>query len=428
MLRAREGAMRQGSSHSTHPIVQHVRTVEQANQAFDAITYSKGNRSLQCSRGSPDPTSGSAAFSPTSEARLPEYQDQRSLGSNGGRWSNRPWTIARDFTDQPGVPLIEVGAAQCVSGKTLATLTQSQFSNDERAEVAQKPSSWHVPVRASAGAGSTQVVTDGPVTRLTVEGCGPLLINVGQTGYYRTLYQPENTRALVRAFPSLPPVDQFGLMSDQLALSQAGYQGMAVGLDFLGGVSSTSNAKLIAAALDHWSDLYDDLETDISARAAISKRVIAVFSPKLEALGFTPKAGEAATDALLRSSVIETLGKVNDSRVLAQSRALFVAWQTNPNAIPGSLKATWLRSSPETPTKRPGTPSTNRREQRRGLPSGRRFISFLAQRHDEALARRALDLALSNEPGKTTSAGMITAAANSIRGWRSISSSLISPR
>ena len=27
---------------STHPIVQHVRTVEQANQAFDAITYSKG--------------------------------------------------------------------------------------------------------------------------------------------------------------------------------------------------------------------------------------------------------------------------------------------------------------------------------------------------------------------------------------------------
>ena len=39
---AREGAMGQDSLHTTHPIVQDVRTVEQANQAFDAITYSKG--------------------------------------------------------------------------------------------------------------------------------------------------------------------------------------------------------------------------------------------------------------------------------------------------------------------------------------------------------------------------------------------------
>jgi aminopeptidase N len=34
--------MKRDAIASTHPVVQHVETVEQANQAFDAITYSKG--------------------------------------------------------------------------------------------------------------------------------------------------------------------------------------------------------------------------------------------------------------------------------------------------------------------------------------------------------------------------------------------------
>ena len=38
----REGAMSQDAVATTHPVVQHVETVEQASQAFDSITYSKG--------------------------------------------------------------------------------------------------------------------------------------------------------------------------------------------------------------------------------------------------------------------------------------------------------------------------------------------------------------------------------------------------
>ena len=48
---AREGAMGLDALQSTHPVVQHVRTVEQANQAFDAITYSKGESVICDARG-----------------------------------------------------------------------------------------------------------------------------------------------------------------------------------------------------------------------------------------------------------------------------------------------------------------------------------------------------------------------------------------
>jgi aminopeptidase N len=39
---SRDGAMQRDSVATTHPVVQHIETVEQANQAFDEITYQKG--------------------------------------------------------------------------------------------------------------------------------------------------------------------------------------------------------------------------------------------------------------------------------------------------------------------------------------------------------------------------------------------------
>ncbi len=34
---------------------------------------------------------------------------------------------------------------------------------------------------------------------------------------------------------------------------------------------------------------------------------------------------------------------MRDPAVVAEARRLFAAWQSNPDAIPGSLKQTWLR-------------------------------------------------------------------------------------
>jgi aminopeptidase N len=409
---AREGAMRQDSFKATHPIVQDVRTVEQANQAFDAITYSKGESVLSMLEGFAGPDvwqRGIQSYIRKHAYRNAKTQDlwnaMEGVGAKGLS------TVARDFTNQPGVPLIEVGSSQCVGGRTLSTLAQSQFSNDQRAEVTAHPMTWHVPVRASAGAGVTQVVTQGPTTRIEVPGCGPLLINVGQTGYYRTLYQAAQARALQSAFRALRPIDEFGIMSDQLALSNAGYQPMAVGLDFLAQIPAGANGKLVQAALRHWSGLYDDLQSDPAARAAIANRVIHLYGPRLEQLGFVPRPGEPAIDALLRSTLIGTLGKFRDPRVGAEAQRLFAAWQNNSNAIPGSLKQSWLaviaRNADE-PTwniihakARTATGSVERTS----------LYELLGTTTDEALARRALELALTNEPGKTDSAGIITRVA-----------------
>jgi aminopeptidase N len=410
---AREGAMGQDSFRTTHPIVQNVQTVEQANQAFDAISYSKGESVLSMLETYAGPDlwrRGIQAY-----IRQHAYQNAKTEDlwrAMEGVGAKGLGTIARDFTNQPGVPLIEVGPAQCAGGRTVATLTQSQFSNDQRGQAMAQPLSWHVPVRASAGGAATQVVTQGPSTQVALQGCGPLLINAGQTGYYRTLYQPAQAQALQAAFPSLGAVDQFGLMSDQIALSDAGYQPMAVGLDFLNAVPANGNAKLVQAALRQWSGLYDDLDSNPTAQAAIANRVVRTFGPRLQQLGLAPRSGEPAVDALLRSSLIGTLGKFKDPTVMAEAQRLFAAWQSNSNAMPGSLKTTWLNLIARNADETTWNAIRAKAQTATGYAERTSLYQLLSSSKDEALARRALDMAMTSEPGKTTSAAMISTVAD----------------
>src|SRR6185503_13093103 len=50
-VNSRERAMERDSLSTTHPIVQHIETVEQANQAFDPISYSKGEAVIRMLEG-----------------------------------------------------------------------------------------------------------------------------------------------------------------------------------------------------------------------------------------------------------------------------------------------------------------------------------------------------------------------------------------
>jgi aminopeptidase N len=409
---SRERAMGLDALNSTHPVVQQVRTVEQANQAFDAISYSKGESviaMLEQFAGADVWRAGIRDYIARHAYRNSRTEDLWAAMERAGATGLA--TIARDFTGQPGIPLIQAGAAQCVGGQTVATLTQTQFSADRRQQVASSPQSWHVPVRATAGGAAAQVVTSGRTSNITVPGCGPLLINPGQTGYFRTLYTPEEARALQGAFASLRPVDQFGILADQLALSGAGYQPMAVALGFLGEVPVGANGKLVQQAVGNWSRLYDDVSGDAASQAAIASRVTRIYGPRLDQLGFVPRAGETPTDRVLRPALITTLGKMRDPRVLAEANRLFAAWQSDPGAIPGSLKATWLGVIARNADEATWNVIHARAKATTGAVERTSLYQLLGAASDEKLARRALELALTKEPGSTVSAGIISTVA-----------------
>ena len=124
-----------------------------------------------------------------------------------------------------------------------------------------------------------------------------------------------------------------------------------------------------------------------------------------------PRQGEPAMDAVLRTSLIGTLGKVGDPGVVAEAKRLFAAWLKDPKAIPGSVKQTWLRVVARNADRATWDALHAKALATTGAVERTSLYQLLGTAHDEALARRALDLALTKEPGSTTSAGIITAVA-----------------
>jgi hypothetical protein len=244
-----------------------------------------------------------------------------------------------------------------------------------------------------------------------VPGCGPLLINPGQTGYYRVVYTAPQLQALQGTFTRLAPVDQFGLINDQMALAVAAYQPMGAGLNLVAQVPGNANAKVLQSALGVWSGQYDNFAQDKATQSAIAARVSRIYGLRMQQLGFVPRQGEPATDALLRGTLIATLGRMRDPAVVAEAKRLFAAWQSNPDAIPGSLKQTWLRVIARNADAATWDALHAKAKAATGAVERTSLYQLLGATADAKLAGRALDLALTDEPGKTISAGMITGVA-----------------
>jgi aminopeptidase N len=401
----REGAMSLDSLHTTHPIVQDIRTPDQMSQAFDAITYNKGEAviaMLEDYVGADGWRDGVRAY--IRAHRLGNTVTDDLWRAIEGA-SHRPITaIAHDFTLQPGVPMIEVAGAQCTDGNTRVTLRQSQFSRDDRDAA---PLRWRVPVLAAAGGAAARMVVENGGGTLTVPGCGPLVVNYGQTGYYRTLYDAAGRARLTHDFARLRPVDQIGLLADNWALGLAGYQDASAALDMADAAAPDSNSRVwerIAGMLDSIHGMYDG---DAARQAMVARLASAKLTPLLQRVGWSARADESPTDAILRTDLIGTLGDLGDHAVVGEANRRFAA--DDASVREGPLRttilgivaahadaATWDRLH------------AMARDEHNPLVR-QQLYRLLGAAQDAALAQRALDLALTDEPGATNSSALIAA-------------------
>lgn len=400
------GAMGGDAYATTHPIVQPIATVEQASQAFDGITYGKGAAviaMLEDYVGEDAWRSGVRSYirkHAYGNAVTDDLWAEMDAAAPGRRFIE----VAHDFTRQPGVPLIRA-ASVCRDGQTVVTLEQGEFTVDRPDK---SPLRWRVPVSLQAGAGPVvRVLVDGSATA-TLPGCAaPVVVNAGQAGYFRTLYAPAQFGALTANFSRLPVVDQVGVMLDASALSETGLQPRSDSLNLALQVPLDAAPELwqmVAGSLGGLDDLYKD---DPARKAAIQKFVIARLSPKFAQLGWDNRDGDSTSVKQLRTSLISILGGLGDATVLAEARRRFDAFLVNPESLSPELRrtvlgmvaynadaATWQRLL-----------ALARAEKISMLRD--QYYGLLAVAKDKALAQRALDLALTDEPGATLGASMI---------------------
>jgi aminopeptidase N len=408
---SRDGAMHRDSVATTHPVVQHIETVEQANQAFDEITYQKGEaviRMLEAYVGENAWRSG-----------VRSYMKAHAYGNtvSGDLWkqiekaAGKPVTaIAHDFTLQPGVPLIRVGEPVCRNGNTSVPLTQEEFARD-RPE--KKPLAWRVPVIAQVGGNGRQASTlvSGGKGAITLPGCGAVIVNAGQSGYYRTLYAPKEFAQLAQSFATLAPIDQLGLLSDSSALGMAGLQPASSALELVKATPVSADPQVWSRVAGLFNMLNWRYEGDKARQQRLAAFAISRLAPVMAQTGWEALGGEAPAVANLREQLIETLSDLGDANVIAEARRRYAAMDKDPSAVPGPLRKTVLSVVAQHADAATWEQlHTRARLETNPLLRDRLYV-LLATTEDQKLAEHALQLALTDEPGLTNSAAMISAVA-----------------
>ena len=401
----REAAMSLDSLATTHPVVQKITTVDQVNQAFDAITYQKGEAVITMLEG--------YAGEDVWKTGIRSYMKAHAYGNTvtddlwkavEGAGAKGLVSIAHDFTSKPGIPLVKVDSAQCQGGNTLLTLSQGEFSRDKKDKA---PLSWNVPVMAQTIGGATQRLILQGKGQMTLPGCGAYVVNAGQTGYYRSLYPAANVEALAAGFTKLPAIDQTGLLADNFQLGLGGYQPMGLALDLIDAVPATATPAVLAQVPGYLDSAYVMLEGDKAGQAKVAAYTSAKLSPVLTGIGYDAKPGENPQVPVLRSALVGTLGEMGDKAVVAEANRRFAALASDPAALDGPLRNVWMAIIAKNADQATW-------DRLRALAKAAKtdlekstLYALLGGAKDERLAQQALDLALTDEPSKTTSAAII---------------------
>jgi aminopeptidase N len=416
----RDAAMALDARSTTHPVIQEVRNIDQANLAFDLITYQKGQAVIRMLES----YIGEDAFRTGVRAYMKRHAYGNTVTEDLWREMDRaapatPVTaIARDFTTQPGVPLITVEGVTCQGGRSTVSLRQGRFGVDAGSK---QPTRWRVPVviRTVGAEGDGRGVVAGGSGRVTAPGCGPVVVNAGQTGYFRTSYGEPAFARLRSEFTRLADTDQLGLLQDTWALGRGGYGAFARHLDLTRQVGPTADPIVQAEVVNSLTTL-DNLYAAGPERERFRAYARGVLNPFFARLGWSARAGEAPNDSVLRASLIDALSVLDDPAVIAEARRRYAASAADPAATPADIRRAVVRSVGRH-ADAAGWADLQRRAAAASSPLEQRlYRGALALPRDPALAQRALDLAISDQTQAQYAPGLIegVAGAHPDLAWR----------
>lgn len=387
----RESAMGIDATAATHPIIRKIETVDQIGEAFDGITYLKGQAVI----GMIESTLGADPFRKGIRAYMAKYKYQNTVTDQLWEELSKASgtniaTIAHDFTLQGGVPLITLSGSRCEGGKTVAMLSQGRFGLDEASKA---PQTWHVPIRvATIGGGETSsVVTGTAPAPVSVGGCGTLVLNRGKGSYTRVMYDDAGHAAIVRDYQKLSLEDRLGTLGDDYALAAGGYQGLNRWFDLMAQVRPDADPlewEAVTNQLSRLDGLYEGTPLEKPLRA----RIATILSPVLARVGFEAKPDEGALVTNLRETLISRLGTSGDDMVAARARDYVSALDKDPNAIPAAIRQPILATYATRATPAEWDRLLELAKAERNPVVKNRYVSLLGFAEDEGSAKRALEL------------------------------------
>jgi aminopeptidase N len=383
----------------THPVVQTVNTLDEANLAFDTITYEKGLaviRMLEAYVGEEDFRRGVRDYL---NSRLYGNAQTEDLWRAIQAASGQPvLEIARSFTRQPGYPVIAATGADCrrANASTTITLTQRRFAMDEASRTAEH---WPVPVVARRlGQEPVRAVlpTDAETTMNVGPACGPYLVNAGQTGFFRVLYDRANLSQLTADFANLEDEDRLGLLLDYWAFGRSGDAPFTDYLELVNVLPADADPVIVIDTAGSMVALaaYAEERPSRDMVRAYGRRVL---RPYFDHVGWEARAGESSNVSLLRATLITSLGALGDEAVIAEAQRRVRLSQSDPSALPAGIRNAVLTVYAQNATMADYEALLTQIREARDFVDQRRLWVRLASAKDNSLAERTLQMVLTDQ-------------------------------
>jgi aminopeptidase N len=406
----RQGAMSLDARSSTHPIIQKINTVEEISQAFDSITYRKGEaviRMLEASVGAEAFRTGVRNYMAKHAYANTVTNDLWAALSDA---SGKPVAnIMAGFTLQGGVPLITVTTPRCTNGESKATVSQTRFGLDPASRGLRL---WRVPARISTGDATMDVIINGAKPmNVTIKGCGPLIVNAGQSAYFRTLYSPAHFETLRGNFGNLTLDDQVGLLADSFALANGGYKSVERYLALVASLKADAPPLVWTLASEQLESINDRLR-GAPEQTPFRMRAAALLHPVFDRVGWEAQPGEPPAVAQLREAIIPLLGRFGDPAVREKAQSYAEASFSAPDSVSGAIRLTALPIAAYAADAKAWDALRERAKAEKGPVAKRLYYGYLGSVADVELAKRALAIALTDEAPVPMRASIIRAVAD----------------
>jgi aminopeptidase N len=350
----RSGIMAHDALSTARKIRNPVTSTSDALEAFDGITYGKGQAVLTMIEG----WLGEDQFREGLRRYVKKHEWGNAtaadlyaaLSEASGRDVGK---VMNSFTDQTGVPAVSV---TCQAGEGEGAPVTFQLRQEEYRTLDRKgPSNklWHIPICVSFDGGekierectlleSAEAKIDVGKRRAKSGengGCPAYFYpNAGESGYDRIKLDHADLDRLAKSgLTKLSEVERYGLVSNAWAQVWSGDLPASAYFDVLGNFKKESS-RLV------WREIIESLyEADKSivgdaARPAFAKFVRELLGPTAHKLGWSAKKDENDDQRLLRVSVLTALGVLGkDEWAIAQAKHVSGAWLLDPFSVDADL-------------------------------------------------------------------------------------------
>ncbi len=323
-------ALEGDSLRSTHPVRVPVERPEEISQIFDEISYGKGSsvlRMLEAYLGDEPFRLGVRSYLERygyANARTEDLWEalERTTGTTIGPMVG-PWI------DRPGLPVVR--ARRAAAG---VELDQRRYSFEGTTD--EPP--WPIPLVYDTPRGRDRLLF-AERKRAIETPDGPVHLNPGGVGFYRTLYDPPLLDGLLKALPDRPPADRWIVLNDLAAFvvsGEADWTTYARAVERLGASGDRLVVEEIVRTLTAWALAFPEA-TDLQERTRT------YLAATFDRLGPEARPGENPADGILRERVAFDRVRLDEGFARALGER-FVAWDRLDPDLKGAAAVGRARS------------------------------------------------------------------------------------